>query len=132
MDAFNKGISETIEARRFELAELIVEKQYRAQPELVRRYGEAGRAKCLQDTMHHLSSISSAIALSTPAIFEEYVTWARGLLEARNIPANDLALNLICIRDVLRDELPANVGTVAVEYVEGGLRQLPPAERKQL
>jgi hypothetical protein len=82
--------------------------------------------------MHHLSSISSAIALSTPAIFEEYVTWARGLLEARNIPADDLALNLICIRDVLRDELPADVGMVAVEYVEGGLRQLPPAGRKQL
>ena len=125
MDAFHVQASHTIEARRSDLAELIVERQYLAQPELVVRYGEAGRAKCLQDTMHHLSSIASAIALSTPALFVDYVAWAKTLLEARNIPAGDLALNLVCIRDVLRDELPEDVGAVAVEYVEAGLRQLP-------
>jgi MerR family transcriptional regulator, light-induced transcriptional regulator len=125
MDAFHMQVSETIEARRTELAEAIVDRQYRVQPELVTRYGEIGRAKCLQDTMHHLSSISSAIALSTPETFVDYVTWVRSLLEARNIPAEDLALNLACVRDVLRDELPPDVGAVAVEYVEAGLGQLP-------
>lgn len=125
MDAFHIQVSEAIEAQRAELAEAIVERQYRVQPELVTRYGEIGRAKCLQDTMHHLSSISSAIALSTPETFADYVVWVRSLLEARNIPAGDLALNLICVRDVLREVLPPDVGAVAVEYVEGGLSQLP-------
>lgn len=129
MDAFNKQVSEAIEARRVELAEAIVERQYRVQPELAARYGETGRAKCLQDTNHHLSSISSAIALSTPGIFVEYVAWVRSLLEARNIPTEDIALNLICVRDVLREELPGDVGAMAAEYVEEGLRQLPAIEK---
>ncbi|HVG00049.1 MAG TPA: hypothetical protein VND68_09440, partial [Chloroflexia bacterium] len=89
MDAFHMQVSEAIEGQRAELAEAIVELQYEVQPELVTRYGEIGRAKCLQDTMHHLSSISSAIALSTPETFVDYVVWVRSLLEARNIPARD-------------------------------------------
>ena len=124
-------VSEAIEAQRAELAEAIVARQYEVQPELVSRYGETGRAKCLQDTMHHLSSISSAIALSMPETFVDYVVWVRSLLEARNIPAGDLALNLICVRDVLRQELPEEVGAVAVEYVEAGLSQLPQAQDSQ-
>jgi hypothetical protein len=131
MDAFHVQVSEAIEARRAELAEAIVERQYHAQPELVTRYGETGRAKCLQDTMHHLSSISSAMVLSTPETFVDYVVWVRSLLEARNIPAADLALNLICVRDVLRDELPPQVGAMAVEYVEAGLSQLPQVQDTQ-
>jgi hypothetical protein len=61
-------------------------------------------------------------------MFSDYVAWAKTLLEARNIPAGDLALNLVCIRDVLHDELPGDMGAVAVEYVEAGLRQLPEAQ----
>ena len=128
MDAFHMQVSEAIEAQRAELAEAMVERQYRVQPELVTRYGEIGRAKCLQDTMHHLSSIAAAIALATPETFVDYITWVRSLLEARNIPAGDLALNLICIRDVLREQLAPEAGAVAVEYVESGLSRLPQAE----
>ena len=132
MDASHRRVSEAIEARRAELAESIVERQYRVQPELTVRYGANGRAKCLQDTMHHLSSIAAAIALSTPDTFVDYVAWARTLLESRNIPAGDLALNLSCVRDVLREELPGEAGAVAAEYVEAGLRQLLDAEGNRL
>ncbi len=128
MDAPHRQASEAIEARRAELAESITERQYRLQPELTVRYGTHGRDKCVQDTMHHLSSIAAAIALDTPETFADYVAWARTLLESRNIPAGDLALNLMCIRDVLREELPGNAGALAAEYVEAGLRQLPQGE----
>lgn len=131
MDIFHIQASEAIEARRADLAELIVERTYQAQPELTARYGEIGRAKCLQDTMHHLSSISASIALSTPDTFVDYVAWVRTLLESRNIPAEDLALNIVCIRDVLREQLPGGVGAVVVEYVEAGLRQLPQVRQGQ-
>lgn len=131
MDTFHKQAGDAIEAGRAELAEAIVERQYQAQPDLAARYGERGRAKCLQDSMHHLSSISSALALATPDIFVDYVVWAKGLLEARNIPAEDLAINLTCIRDVLHDSLPGDLGTLAVEYVEAGLGQLPQTQHNQ-
>ncbi|HEX8598492.1 MAG TPA: hypothetical protein VF952_08250 [Chloroflexia bacterium] len=128
MDPSHKQASEAIEAQRAELAEAIVERQYRVQPELTVRYGENGRAKCLQDTMHHLSSIEAAISLSMPETFVDYVAWVRTLLESRDIPAGDLALNLICVRDVLREELTGNAGAVAAEYVDAGLKQLPQVE----
>ncbi|MDQ3706120.1 MAG: hypothetical protein M3437_12995 [Chloroflexota bacterium] len=128
MDASHKQASEAIEARRAELAESIVERQYRVQPELTVRYGANGRAKCLQDTMHHLSSIEAAISLSMAETFVDYVAWVRTLLESRNIPAEDLALNLMCVRDVLREELPGDAGALAAEYIDAGLRQLPQVE----
>lgn len=125
MDPYHQQVSEAIEARRAELAESIVERQYQAQPDLTVRYGEVGKARCLQDTMHHLSSIAAAIALSAPETFVDYVAWCTTLLATYNIPAADLAMNLICIRDVLGEELPGEAGAVAAEYVEAGLRQLP-------
>jgi hypothetical protein len=125
METFNLQVSQAITARLEFLAETVVERQYRLQPDLMLRYGEAGREKCLQDTKHHLSSILSAIALSTPGVFVEYVIWVRGLLAAHNIPSEDVARNLICIRDVLHDELPEEISEVAVAYVEAGLKQLP-------
>ena len=124
METFNLQVSQAITARLEMLAEAVVERQYRLQPDLLSRYGEAGREKCLQDTKHHLSSVLSAIALSTPGVFVEYVIWVRGLLEAHNVPSEDVARNLTCIRDVLRDELPGDISEVAVAYVEAGLEQL--------
>ncbi len=124
MDALNKQVGQAIQAQRSELAEAIVERQYLSQPELVARYGEMGRAKCLQDSLHHLASISSAITLSTPAIFVEYVAWARRVLAAHGIPSEDLARNLVCIRDALHDGLEPALATVAVEYVNAALSQL--------
>ncbi|HEX9989141.1 MAG TPA: hypothetical protein VGE45_11775 [Chloroflexia bacterium] len=124
METFNLQVSQAVTARLEFLAETVVERQYRLQPDLMLRYGEVGREKCLQDTKHHLSSILSAIALSTPGVFVEYVIWVRGLLEAHNVPSEDLARNLTCIRDVLRDELPEEISEVAVAYVEAGLKQL--------
>lgn len=125
METFNLQVSQAIAARLEFLAERVVERQYLLQPDLMARYGETGREKCLQDTKHHLSSILSAIALSTPGVFVEYVIWVRGLLAAHNIPSEDVARNLICIRDVLHDELPEEISEVAVAYVEAGLKQLP-------
>lgn len=124
METLNLQVSQAITARLELLAEKVVERQYRLQPDLITRYGEAGREKCLQDTKHHLSSILSASALSTPGVFVDYVIWVRGLLAAYNVPPEDVARNLTCIRDVLRDELPDDISEVAVAYVDAGLKQL--------
>lgn len=119
-----------IDDRRQELAEAVTGRHYERRPELARRYGLAGRAKCLQDAAYHLAYLSEAIAASAPDLFADYVGWAKVMLEGRGIPGEDLAVNLEVLRDVLRRELPAEAAEVAGRYVEAGLERLPelPAE----
>jgi methanogenic corrinoid protein MtbC1 len=121
----NREAGQLINARRDRLAEIITTRQYELQPELLARYGAAGRAKCLQDAGFHLSYLTESIAASQPSLFADYIAWAKVMLEGRGVPACDLARNLEVMRDSLRQELPAEMGALAIEYIETGLRHLP-------
>src|ERR671933_465236 len=102
----NQEIACTIDAQRSVLAEVIVARHYAAQPDLAARFGPAGRAKCLKDTNYHLSYLSQSIAVSTPGLFADYISWARVMLARRNVPDEDLAANLVHIRGALEQVLP--------------------------
>jgi MerR family transcriptional regulator, light-induced transcriptional regulator len=118
-------VSQTIDRARDTLAEAITARHYELQPELAARYGEAGRAKCLQDARYHLSYLSEAIRTNLPSLFADYVAWAKVMLEARNVPAADLSRNLEVMRDTLREQLPAQLNRVASEYISSGIERLP-------
>lgn len=107
------------------LADAITARHYELQPDLAARYGEAGRAKCLQDAHYHLAYLSEAIRVSLPSLFADYIAWAKVMLETRGVPANDLARNLEVMRDTLREKLPAKLSAVAARYVESGIDRLP-------
>jgi methanogenic corrinoid protein MtbC1 len=130
MDELNQEATRILDRRRGELAETIVAAQYDLQPYLGPRYGEAGRAKCVQDVQYHLAYLAEAIASASPALFADYVAWARVLLAGLNLPAEHLATNLRCMRDVLWRQLPGAVRVIVCDYVAGGIQQLlqPTAE----
>ena len=115
---------EEIDMIRSQLAEIITEKHFERKPELVARYGANGRAKCLQDAAYHLSYLSEALQSAQPALFSDYVVWAKAMLEGRNIPEKDLIDNLYVIRESLAEVLPAEFRSVACEYVDAGIRRL--------
>jgi MerR family transcriptional regulator, light-induced transcriptional regulator len=123
-DNLNLHASRTIDAQSADLAERMTQKQYEARPELATRYGPAGRARCYRDAMHHLASLSAAVKLSAPELFVDYIAWAKVMLEARNIPASDLALNLACMREALLEGLPNDASGLAAQYVEASMEQL--------
>ena len=127
-------LSQALDGRRAALAEAVTERHYELQPELARRYGPAGRAKCRQDAGFHLSYLAEAIATSSPALFADYVAWAKVMLAGRRIPAEDLARNLEVLCEILRRELPGDMADLACGYVEAGLERLPelPAELPSL
>ena len=54
MPDLNREAGQTIEFQRRALAEAVVCRQYQLQPGLRERYGEGGRAKCIQDTEYYL------------------------------------------------------------------------------
>ncbi|HEX2223122.1 MAG TPA: cobalamin-dependent protein [Thermoanaerobaculia bacterium] len=126
----NAAASRALDSKRDVLAEAMTALHYQLQPDLAVRYGEAGRAKCLQDAYYHLSYLADSIAADSPSLFADYVAWAKVMLGSRGIPAADLAVNLNVLRDVLRQHLPGDLALLATVYVESGLEQLPslPAE----
>jgi methanogenic corrinoid protein MtbC1 len=115
---------EEIDLIRSQLAEIITEKHFERKPELEARYGAAGRVKCFQDAQYHLSYLSEALQSAQPALFADYVVWAKAMLEGRNIPEKDLIDNLHVMRESLREVLPADFRQIACEYVDAGISQL--------
>jgi MerR family transcriptional regulator, light-induced transcriptional regulator len=107
-----------------DLARSIVERQWKLRPDLELRYGSAGQSKCLEDARYHLKYLSEAIGAAEPALFEDYVGWARTMLSSRKIPVEDFAFNLEGMRGVLAERLPAGMELPTLEYVESGIRML--------
>lgn len=118
-------VGKRIHAERDALAEAITTRHYELQPELASRYGEAGREKCLQDARYHLSYLAEALTASSPAMFADYVRWAKVMLSTRGIPGTDLARNLECMREVLERSLPHETGVPVRKFIEAGLKRLP-------
>jgi MerR family transcriptional regulator, light-induced transcriptional regulator len=120
-----REVGGAIGARRGALAAAITARQHELRPELALRGGAAGRARHLQDSDFQLSCLAESIAVSQPALFADYVAWAKVMLEGRGICAGELARQLELIRDSLRQELPSEMSGVANGYIELGLRHLP-------
>ncbi len=95
-----------IEAQRAVLAEAIVARQYEQQPGLLERYGERGRAKCVEDTEYTLSFLATALAYSSGPILSEYVAWMRPMMVAFGVEREHVDEHLACVREVLRERLP--------------------------
>jgi hypothetical protein len=111
-------------ARKQELAEGITAALYAELPDLLGKYGESGRAKCLQDMHFNLEHLASAVALGEPALFARYVGWLRDLLEARGIPAEEIRRTLELTRETVRTRLSAQEAEPVAATVGAGLEVL--------
>ncbi|MDQ3798266.1 MAG: cobalamin-dependent protein [Acidobacteriota bacterium] len=113
-----------IDDNRSAIAEAVTDRHFKLKPELEARYGAAGRAKCLQDALFHLSYLSNALRVSRRLLFAYYVVWVRAMLAARGIPEKDLAEHLVVLRESLAETLPGDLSQIACEYVDFGLEHL--------
>ena len=103
------------------VAGAVVETCFTARPELLARYGPAGRAKCRHDTLYHIGYLREALEAGSSALFVEYVRWVVSLLKGYDIPAGDLRLNITAIADACDTHcLPATAAGVR-QIVNAGL-----------
>jgi len=124
MNVINQTLGNTIEAQKDELALLIVDEQWRRNPEFKTRYGEAGHAKCVQDVKYNLSYLSQAIASDSPPLFATYIDWVRTLFKGLKIPTHELSESLEITGGILKQRHPDEAIPIITTFIEGGLHQL--------
>lgn len=116
--------SARIVGEKEDLARAITEALYRERPEMLARWGEAGREKCLQDMRFTLEHLAPAVALDDPSMFAGYARWLRGLLESRGIPAGDVARSIALTRTVIGARFPADEAAAAAPALDAALAEL--------
>jgi methanogenic corrinoid protein MtbC1 len=107
------------------IAAQITEQQFSADPALEKRFGARGRTKCTEDSRRHLAYLSSAATAESDTLFADYVGWAKILLARLGLSDDDLAKNLILLRDAVRTALGGQLGNAAARIVDTGLSRLP-------
>jgi methanogenic corrinoid protein MtbC1/hemoglobin-like flavoprotein len=117
--------SESVGARRTEIIEALVEREFARHPELEARYGSVAREKSLQDAGYHVSFLAQALNLDNQAVFTDYVAWAKIVLTHRKVAAADFAFHLECLADVLKERIPGAPGALAAEFVLSAVQAMP-------
>ena len=111
------------------IAEEVVTRQYDLQPGLWEKYGARGRILRLRDVNYHLPFLTSAIEAGNPELFAQYIGWLRTLFTSLGHDDASTTITLNCIRDVLLDRLPADMGGTAATFVDAGLTEMKAAPR---
>lgn len=114
----------TIRTRLEELAAAVADRHFAAHPEVLARYGDIGRVRCLEDARFHLRYLATALDANSEAMFVDYVAWTKVVLAKRNVPSADLVENLRILASTLHDELKAG-SDEAVQIVDAAIEKLP-------
>jgi hypothetical protein len=116
--------SDALLARKEELARAVSDALYAEMPGLLEKYGEPGRAKCLQDMRYNLEHLAPAVALGEPALFARYAAWLRDMLAARGIPADEVLRSLELTERVVRHRLAPEQAEAVAGCIAAGVAAL--------
>lgn len=122
------GASAIIDASARALAQWIVERQTALAPILEHRYESAGQGEWFNDwatdTRGRLMALAECIAFDSVVLFESEIAWAKTAFEARGVGLGDISANLIAMRDVLRERMPARETATIDRFMGAALRVL--------
>lgn len=90
-------------------------------PQVMAAYGDYEVEKTKQDIVYHLQFLEESVWAKDPALFIDYVVWARVLFKGLGIPMSWLQDSLLCIRDALGDS-PSD--GMAKEHIGKALMEL--------
>lgn len=106
------------------LAQEVTAALYAESPDLLDRYGERGREKCLQDMRYNVEHLTPAVEMADPAMFAGYVEWLDSLLRARNVATRDVVRCLELLRDRCAVRYPAAEAGAIGTIIDAGLAVL--------
>ncbi len=108
-----------------EIAARAVARQFKAFPELERRYGQHGRGRCEADARYHILYLAEAVSSRNPALFNNYVIWLKGLLSGLNIPIEDLSAQFGILAEILQEHQDSSDAALAADYLYAVVDRLP-------
>lgn len=109
------------------VSERVVEQIYAAQKERWQSYAESGRQKSVRDVGYHLSYLAEALEADDPALFNEYLAWAKALFAGLNFSDEMLTNTLQTVRSVLAESVAEDVRPAVLDMVDGGIQSLAQA-----
>lgn len=121
----SQNLRRAIESQKSELARRVVESQFAHRADLVIRFGEQAREKCLADCEYHLSYLAEAIAAKDATLFSDYLAWAKIVLASRGIPVADLVDQVSCLQEQLIASFPIEWHEPINEIFSAALATLP-------
>jgi methanogenic corrinoid protein MtbC1 len=107
------------------ITEEVIATDYARRPELLTRYGERGRAYYRRDNLFHMSFLVEAMRSGEPALFTDYIAWAKPMLATRGVPAEELAENLRLLRGIIYRHVPLEEAAAAAVPIDASLELLP-------
>ncbi|KIL72882.1 hypothetical protein [Bacillus badius] len=85
------------------LAEKATDEIYKREPALLVRFGEEGKAKCLEDNYHHMKQLETALLLNNQQFFIDYALWLNGILTKHGMSTRHLIDNFVIIQQLLME-----------------------------
>lgn len=96
-------------------------------PHVMAAYGDYEVEKTKQDIVYHLQFLEESVWAQDPALFVDYVNWARVLFKGLGIPVSWLNDSILCIRDVLGASAS---DLMAKQHIDKALDELDKEEDK--
>ncbi len=91
---------------------------------VTRAWSASQKARCLGDFHNHLLYLQESLAIRDPAVFIDYVQWARVMIASNLLPKKYLTGSLEALRDVLQKEIPPDMSKKAVAWINHGISVL--------
>jgi methanogenic corrinoid protein MtbC1 len=103
MDHISKNTIDQLIANLSFMAKEVVEKQFELQPEL-KKYGESGFLKSLEDGKYNLQYLLSAVDVDSISLFEQYIKWVNELMINLNLPNTTIEVFYNCTKDIIKEK----------------------------
>lgn len=98
-------------------------------PDVKIQFGETAFNHWKEHFAGRIRELSVAIAETEPALFVSRIRWSRAAFQARKVSEDLLRDSLVCLAEVLEEELPAACRRVPAEYITSALISLDESER---
>lgn len=109
-----------LEALTEEAVDWVMAELYRRYTKELSLFGARGRLHTRQDLRYHMEFLTAAVALSSPAYFQDYVRWVAAVLKARGVPIQTLAESLSLLKEFLSSRIQPSLFSPVAEVCDAG------------
>ena len=99
-------------------------------PEAETQFGGSAFGHWKDHFSQRISELSVAMAEKEPALFLSRVRWSRAAFQAREVPENLLRESLVCLDEVLEEELPEACCQAPKKYISAALNSFEELEKR--